>query len=342
MYVTKKGSKTESDPLPMEQMNVPIDPNDPGSVKVRLRGTSGGESNNKVINRLMHNIGRQGPKLGYMKFMLRAHRWNIDIDRRLKLVLSIKEPRTLEWYLHKALQSYCASYGRMVYPPEFTLSDEFNVDKGWEPIGIYYGRYSRWQEVDEKVQIPMQVESESLSATDDPESTTTSTSAATSPPPPPAQNSPPAAAAPSASSSSPPSSSPQPQWNTAHGRKGDTASPASSCYRRLGGHMPTATALNVYLPDNVPLSELQHETFWRIVIGWETVHRNRLGTRGTDRQAQEVADSWKHGHLQMIRQNINYVGYGGLIRAQHAKNFCLRLECLFFSHRCTHKLLFKE
>ena len=151
-------------------------------------------------------------------------------------------------------------HGRMVYPPEFTLSDEFNVDKGWEPIGTYHGRYSRWQEVEEKVQIPMQVESESLSATDDPESTTTSTSAATSPPPPPAQNGPPAAAAPSASSSSPPSSSPQPQWNTAHGRKGDTASPASSCYRRLGGHMPTATALNVYLPDNVPLSELQHET----------------------------------------------------------------------------------
>ena len=106
--------------------------------------------------------------------------------------------------------------------------------------------------------------------------------------------------------------------------------------------MPTATALNVYLPDNVPLSELQHETFWRIVIGWETVHGNRLGTRGTDRQAQEVADSWKHGHLQMIRQNINLVGYGGLIRAQHAKNFCVHLECLFFSHRCTHKLLFKE
>ena len=307
----------------MEQMNVPIDPNDPESVKVRLRGTSGGESNNKVINRLMRNIGRQGPKLGYMKFMLRAHRWNIDIDRRFKLVLSIKEPRTLEWYLHKALRSYCASHGRMVYPPEFTLSDEFNVDKGWEPIGTYHGRYSRWQEVEEKVQIPMQVESESLSATDDPESTTTSTSAATSPPPPPAQNSPPTAAAPSASSSSPPSSSPQPQWNTAHGRKGDTASPASSCYRRLGGHMPTATALNVYHPDNVPLSELQHETFWRIVIGWETVHRNRLGTRGTDRQAQEVADSWKHGHLQMIRQNINLAGYGGLIRAQHAKKLLL-------------------
>jgi hypothetical protein len=170
-----------------------------------------------------------------MKFMLRAHRWNIDIDRRLKLILSIEEPRTLEWYLHKALQHYCASYGKMVYPLELTLSDEFNVDKGWEPIGIYYGRYSRWQEVDDKVQIPMQVESESLSATDDPESITTSTSAVSSPAPSPAQNSPPAAvaaaaaAAPSASNASPPSSSPQPQWNTAHGRKGDTAPPASSC-----------------------------------------------------------------------------------------------------------------
>jgi hypothetical protein len=69
--------------------------------------------------------------------------------------------------------------------------------------------------------------------------------------------------------------------------------------------MAIATALNVYLPDNVPHSEFQHETLLRIVIDWEKVHGNRLGTRGTDRQAQEVADSWKHGHLQMIGQNIH-------------------------------------
>jgi hypothetical protein len=87
--------------------------------------------------------------------------------------------------------------------------------------------------------------------------------------------------------------------------------------------MPTATALNVYLPDNVPLSEFQHETFWRIAIGWETVQGNRLGTRGMDRQVQEVADLWKHGHLQMIGQNMNLAGYGGLSRTQHAKKLLL-------------------
>jgi hypothetical protein len=84
-----------SDPLPMEQMNIPVDPDDPESEKIRLRGTSGGESNNKVVNRLVENIGQQGPELAYMKFLLRAHRWNIDIDRRLSKVLKIEEPRSI-------------------------------------------------------------------------------------------------------------------------------------------------------------------------------------------------------------------------------------------------------
>ena len=49
-------------------------------------------------------------QMAFMKFMLRAHRWNLDKDRRLARVLGIKEPLTLEWYLREALKECSSSY----------------------------------------------------------------------------------------------------------------------------------------------------------------------------------------------------------------------------------------
>jgi hypothetical protein len=115
-----------SDPLPMDQMNVPIDPQDHESEKMRMRSTSGGESNNRTFNAMVQDIGQQSAELAYKKAMLRIHRWNLDKDCRLAKILGIKEPKKLEWFFHQALQEQSSSYGRMVYPPDLHLSDEFN------------------------------------------------------------------------------------------------------------------------------------------------------------------------------------------------------------------------
>jgi hypothetical protein len=97
------------------------------------------------------------PLVAYTKVMLHVHWWNIDKNRRLAKVLGIEEPRELEWYLHKALQQYFSSYGKMKYPPDLSLSDEFDVEHGWEPIGHHYSRYNRWQQIDNAVQMLSQV-----------------------------------------------------------------------------------------------------------------------------------------------------------------------------------------
>ena len=140
-----------SDPLPMDEMNVLIDPDNPESEQLRIRSTSGGESSNKAIGALVDSIGRMGPILAYMKLMIRIHRWNLAKDRRLAKILGIQQPRTMEWYLHRGLKDFSASYMEMSYPGDLHISDEFDIEQGWEPIGHYYGRYERWRAIDEKI-----------------------------------------------------------------------------------------------------------------------------------------------------------------------------------------------
>jgi hypothetical protein len=140
-----------SDPLPMDEMNVSIDPDDPESEQLRIRSTSGGESCNNAIGTLVDSVGRMGPILAYMKLMIQVHRWNLAKDRRLAKVLGIQQPRSMEWYLHQALKDYVASYMVMSYPGDLLISDDFDIEQGWEPIGHYYGRYERWRTIDDKI-----------------------------------------------------------------------------------------------------------------------------------------------------------------------------------------------
>jgi hypothetical protein len=66
----------------------------------------------------------------------------IDNDFLFRKVLGIK---------CQELQDYSSSYGKMSYLPDLSLSDEFNVEKGWETVGYCYGRYDRWQEIDDNI-----------------------------------------------------------------------------------------------------------------------------------------------------------------------------------------------
>jgi hypothetical protein len=106
----------------------------------------------KTSDTMVQDIVQQSAELAYKKAMLRIHRWNLDKDYRLAKILGIKEPKKLEWFFHQALQEQSSSYGRMVYPPDLHLSDEFNMDEeGWEPVGHYYNRYTRWLKVDNEL-----------------------------------------------------------------------------------------------------------------------------------------------------------------------------------------------
>jgi hypothetical protein len=331
-----------SDPLPMDQMNVPIDPEDPESEKLRLRGTSGGESNNKTYNKMVEGIGRQSTDLAYKKAMLRIHRWNLDKDNRLAKVLGIEEPRTLEWYLHKALQEQSETYANMVYPPDVPTSDEFNIDEGSEPIGPYYNRYTRWQKIDDELlttrarQASQARVSLNLSHSEHTESAAaggTQGSTSSSPDSPIATSttrtpeSPiPAAPAPAVVSIANNSSPSITGWNAGLGRSGDVAAPAASCTRMIGGKVPTATPLNTFVSDTRPLSDFQRQMFWKIINDWHRVQQNsRANPPGVDKMVQQIVASWGQGHYQTIGQGGvgNAAGFGGLMRAQHAKELFL-------------------
>ena len=135
-----------SDPLPMEEMSIRLVPGDDTSELLRLRGTSGGESNNKETNRLVQNIGIQGAVLAYMKFLLRAYRWNLDKDMKLKDILGIDVPRELEWYLHEELKAYCIKYARIVVPAQH------DMEKHAEPIGPMYNKWKEWEKIDKLIE----------------------------------------------------------------------------------------------------------------------------------------------------------------------------------------------
>jgi len=325
-----------SDPLPMNEMSVCIDPENPESEKIRLRSTSGGESNNKAINRLVDNIGIQGALLAYMKFLLRAFSWNLAKDLRLCKILGLDEPRTLEWYLHQALQKHCISYSKIKYPPKF------DREKHMEPVGIYYGRRKEWDDIDLPIQMNMLMPLSSKSPPDTPASQHSSSSSSGSVAVSHHSGSGvtfPTAASPAESS---PSKSPsgdgqggscetstslplgqesgpaaaavgscEPAWNRALGRTGDTVSPAATCYRRLGGKTPTATALNNYFPSSHKLTDFQAKKFWDIVA-----HASLVSHGGEDAVAQTVVEAWNHQHTTLM---WNGMGYGGKLRADYAK-----------------------
>jgi hypothetical protein len=269
-----------------------------------------------------------------MKVMLCVHRWNIDKDRCLAKVLGIEESRKLGRYLHKALQHYSSSYGgKMKYPPGLSLSDEFDVKHGWEPIGHHYSRYNRWQQIDNAVQMHNQVNtnprrsdqtddapsvgaganegSSSLPATaETPNIAPTSRAPTTTPDTENTAHSP-AASSSAINSSLSSSIPPATHWNEALGRRGGTALPAANWSRHLGGRTPTVNAFNTFLPKNKPLSNNQPAHFWNIVSDLHQVQNNNNGPSGIGlgTMTQKIAEAWETQHYKVMSSGESSDGF---------------------------------
>jgi len=132
------------DPFELDEVNVALQPEAPYPDYIRMRGTSQGESSNRLINKLTNHIGRQTAVTADMRFWLMASNYNLNKDWKLREVLGLKQERTMEWYLHEAMlkqHQKLSAYNKIVFPPE--LPDDYD-----EPLGIEYGRYKKWSEID--------------------------------------------------------------------------------------------------------------------------------------------------------------------------------------------------
>ena len=118
-------------------MNYRVDPSDNFSNLNWGRGTSDGESCNKIINKLCADLVRMTAELSDKKVWLRATQFNLNLDRKLSMVLQIDSPLSIDWWLHEALvqkSNVFSHYNKMQFPNE--LPNGYN-----EPhIGIQYGR----------------------------------------------------------------------------------------------------------------------------------------------------------------------------------------------------------
>jgi hypothetical protein len=217
-----------------------------------------------------------------------------------------------------------------------SLSDDpnvFDIDNGWEPIGDLYGKFKRWEQVDDAIMTLSQAnrngsrseqteytpgEGADASGGGSSLPTTPETPNIGSPDTPNTAHSPAASCAMIASPSS--SRPPTTRWNQARGRPGDTALPAAGWSRHLGGRMPTANSFSVFLPEDQPLSDYQTARFWTIVKDCRQIQNNNgPSPLGLDRMAQLVAEAWERQHLNVLASGENSAGYGGLIMVKHVK-----------------------
>jgi hypothetical protein len=120
-------------------MNVSIHPSEPFSKQLRIRGTSVGESCNKLINRICTDIRRMSASLAHKKLMLRMARYNLAKDRILSEPLGIKKPRTFDWYVHETIRLAIVEKGYKMPDYEDTIFP-VKIPEGYdEPIGTEYG-----------------------------------------------------------------------------------------------------------------------------------------------------------------------------------------------------------
>jgi len=331
-------------PIPTEEMAQRIDPDDDLSDLVRFASTSQGESANKQVNKMVHDVGQQSAIRAQQRLLLRVTRYNLDKDKRLAKVLKIKKPRKLEWYLHQALlnkhpSTFSGLFGGMSFPPE--LPDDY-----FEPTGIDYGRYKEWERVDnymvevstgmhqdESPPEPMEVEQQQSTPDSEEESPqqpaqsptvesvqiefsklTTPTKEGTparqlfqqhDTPIPTTVATYPAAATQSESKLHTPSSS----------SKQDFYSSQANWNRKLG-KKEQVSVFNSYLPSSKQLSHHQLQHFWRVVTAVNLVYR---GTTYSPKElAERVAHAWDASHFKMLENECIPVGLGGKMRTEHA------------------------
>jgi hypothetical protein len=299
------------DPVGVNEINIPLDPTDECSDLIRLRGTSQGESVNRLINKLTSEIGRQTAETADKRLWLRITRYNLEKDRILQKVLGLKKVRSMEWYLHQAVLAKhpnLSIYKGMEFPAE--VPDNYD-----EPIGIQYGRYKNWRDVDVHI---MQVDRIPLLETQPatpPASPATIAmgaritaninlaiaAAATTPPV--------FEAAPSVALTAVPNQQPD-TW--AYG-------PQQKWSRNLKP-MPAyqVSVTNTYLFENTKFTPFQEDHFWK------AVQQARTYNGGDNASSEKLDDTiqriWNEKHIQLIRDDTVGIGLGGMIRIGHVKS----------------------
>jgi hypothetical protein len=147
------------DPFSMGEINVRLDDTSYPDY-MRGRGTSQGESTNRLFNLLVSDLATQSADLGDKRLWIRITRYNLAKDEKLKNVLGIAKPRTLDWYVHEAaLRRYPALsvYQDYVFPPRL-------ADDDFEPIGMLYGRHKDMERVQQQRSSLLQLSSSRISA----------------------------------------------------------------------------------------------------------------------------------------------------------------------------------
>lgn len=276
---------------------------------IRLRGTSSGESSNKVVNRLVKDISRQGALRAHRRLFLRVHRFNLDKDKTLGFVTK-KKVRQPEWYLHEALlkrHAPLSEFQGVEYPPE-------NEDGYDEPVGLLFARTKH----EDTIQSDLDALLMGMVADDN---------FCDSPPVndaidviideanlSPAQDSMPVAALAestvmleesTAISVALPRSPPF--------ISSDVGLPAATWARRLGG-MSHSSALDKFLDDRKELSKLQQAQFWAVVKEVTTM----LGVSASENSKVEaICSGWNRKHFDIA--GVNGVGLIGLMSKAHAQ-----------------------
>jgi hypothetical protein len=321
-------------------MSVKIDPDDEYSDYLRLASTSQRKAGNKQINRLTRDIGHQTAVRGHMRLWLRITRYNLNKDAKFAKLLGITTPRTMDWYMHETLLQkhpdvFGSSFGQMKFPPE--LPDDY-----FEPMGIDYGRYKEWEQI-EALMVQLQT-GENAVAPGPTEATPQQTPMELGPPqlpiplleaqpaspptnplpipnPSPPERQPTAQPTPTPEPTALPPSTPTPSPSQStptkpQATKGDIYSAQANWRRDLGG-MTQVSYFNTYLLETKALSTFQEKHFWNIVDEVTQVFGPDSYTPQS--MAAQVANAWNtvHGRMMAPGQG-SVVGLGGLMRQQHA------------------------
>ena len=315
------------DPVGVDEINVAMDPTQDYPDYIRLRGTSQGESSNRLINKLTNEISHQTAETADKRLWLRVTRYNLEKDKTLQKLLGLRQVRTLEWYLHHAVftkHPKLSVYDGLEFPGE--LPDDY-----FEPIGIEYGRFKDRENLQTildtlppvLVTQPETQPARSLAAQPETqpatplaasqamlqsqpsndESSVTIVTAATAA----ASSTPPnIVASPVATAAAPDQSGtrdygPQNKWNR-------RLTPMTA-YKVSAGHS--------YLSENVQFTPYQHDQFWKAVIQARTFLGGEQGN--SEKLNATIARIWNETHFQLIRDNVMVLGLNGQIRPSHAK-----------------------
>ncbi|CAB9503952.1 hypothetical protein SEMRO_181_G079040.1 [Seminavis robusta] len=281
------------DPFPLDEMNIKVDPNDDYSNYIRKRGTSQGESTNRLVNQLVAELSIQTPELGHKKLYLRFTRLNLDKDKVLQKLLGIAKVRTMDWYIQHALleqHPYLTYYQGMDFPPE--LPPDY-----YEPIGIEYGRCKDWVEADRKLaewtQMKPRETIEPPVLEQQPAPTIDSVEATSGQP---SNN---------AESQTSSSSTAQDYGPAANWARNPTPMTAYQ-----------VSVLNQYLKPSDKLNKIQWTYFWRAV----TQAAKYLGEEAnTASVAKQAALNWQAAHLHLCGIEPVSTGLGGLLRKETIK-----------------------